>query len=86
MSKPTVRKHIENMIKWYWNNRKLGFRTRDIQSLSERGIELYGRRLGSPSTYERTFRQLRQDGMLTVQRRTTRLGENQASWIIKEIK
>jgi len=34
---PTVRKHIETMIKWYWNNRKLGFRTRDIQGLSRRG-------------------------------------------------
>ena len=45
MLKPTVRKHIEAMIKWYWNNRKLGFRTRDIQGLSERGVGLYGRRL-----------------------------------------
>ena len=52
---PTVRQHIETMIKWYWNNRKLGFRTRDIQGLSRRGEKLYGRRLGSPSTYERVL-------------------------------
>ena len=41
--KLTVKHHISNMIRWYWDNRKLGFRTRDIQDLSERGIKLYGR-------------------------------------------
>ena len=56
----TVRKHIEVMIKWYWNNKRLGFRTRDIQSLSKRGIRLYGRRLGSPSTYDRIFRDMKE--------------------------
>ena len=80
MSKPTVKKHIENMIKWYWNNRKLGFRTRDIQSLSERGIELYGRRLGSPSTYDRVFRDMKEKGIINVKEKTTR---TDSVWLLR---
>ena len=82
----TIKNHITNYLKHLENSGISIFKTSDIQDLSIRGKKVFGRRLGSPSTYERTFRQLRQDGMLTVQRRTTRLGENQASWIIKEIK
>ena len=80
MSKPTVRKHIENMIKWDRNNRKLGFRTRDIQSLSERGIELYGRRLGSPSTYDRVFREMKEKGIINVKEKTTR---TDSVWLLR---
>ena len=69
---PTVREHIEIMIKWYWNNRKLGFRTRDIQGLSRRGEKLYGRRLGSPSTYERVFRDMKEKEIITVEEKSTK--------------
>ena len=71
MQKPTVRGHIESMIKWYWNNRKVSFRTRDIQSLSERGDKLFGRRLGSPSTYDRVFRDMKEKGLIKVKEKTT---------------
>ena len=77
---PTVRKHIEAMIKWYWNNRKLGFRTRDIQSLSKRGVELYGRRLGSPSTYDRVFRDMKEKGIINVKEKTTR---KDSIWLLR---
>ena len=76
----TVKHHISNMIKWYWDNRKLGFRTRDIQDLSERGIKLYGRRLGSPSTYERTFREMKEQGLITVIKKNTR---KDSIWLLR---
>ena len=80
MLKPTVRKHIEAMIKWYWINRKLGFRTRDIQGLSERGVGLYGRRLGSPSTYDRVFRDMKEKGVIDVKEQTTR---TDSVWLLR---
>ena len=76
----TVRKHIEVMIKWYWNNKKLGFRTRDIQSLSKRGVRLYGRRLGSPSTYDRTFRDMKEKGEINVKEKSTR---TDSVWLLR---
>ena len=77
---PTVRKHIEDMIKWYWNNKKLGFRTRDIQSLSKRGVGLYGRRLGSPSTYDRIFRDMKEKGEINVKEKSTR---TDSVWLLR---
>ena len=77
---PTVRQHIETMIKWYWNNRKLGFRTRDIQGLSRRGEKLYGRRLGSPSTYERVFRDMKEKEIITVEEKSTK---KDSVWLLR---
>jgi len=77
---PTVREHIETMIKWYWNNRKLGFRTRDIQGLSRRGEKLYGRRLGSPSTYERIFRDMKEKNIINVKEKSTK---KDSVWLLR---
>tara|TARA_R100000306_G_C4321580_1_gene115405 strand:+ start:289 stop:540 length:252 start_codon:yes stop_codon:yes gene_type:complete len=77
---PTVRQHIETMIKWYWNNRKLGFRTRDIQGLSRRGEKLYGRRLGSPSTYERVFRDMKEKDIINVKEKSTK---KDSVWLLR---
>ena len=77
---PTVRQHIEIMIKWYWNNRKLGVRTRDIQGLSRRGKKLYGRRLGSPSTYERVFRDMKEKEIITVEEKSTK---KDSVWLLR---
>ena len=77
---PTVRQHIETMIKWYWNNRKLGFRTRDIQGLSRRGEKLYGRRLGSPSTYERVFRDMKEKKIINVKEKSTK---KDSVWLLR---
>tara|TARA_R100001244_G_scaffold6696_1_gene8780 strand:- start:2294 stop:2545 length:252 start_codon:yes stop_codon:yes gene_type:complete len=77
---PTVREHIETMIKWYWNNRKLGFRTRDIQGLSRRGEKLYGRRLGSPSTYERVFRDMKEKNIINVKEKSTK---KDSVWLLR---
>ena len=77
---PTVRKHIGIMIKWYWNTKRLGFRTRDIQSLSKRGIGLYGRGLGSPSTYDRIFRDMKEKGEINVKEKSTR---TDSVWLLR---
>ena len=77
---PTVRKHIGIMIKWYWDTKRLGFRTRDIQSLSERGVGLYGRRLGSPSTYDRIFRDMKEKGEINVKEKSTR---TDSVWLLR---
>tara|TARA_R100000501_G_C2572035_1_gene78557 strand:+ start:262 stop:516 length:255 start_codon:yes stop_codon:yes gene_type:complete len=71
MKRPTVRRHIESMIKWYWDNRKVNFRTRHIQGLSERGVQLFGRRLGSPSTYDRVFREMKAANLINVKEKKT---------------
>tara|TARA_R110002012_G_scaffold285092_1_gene476064 strand:- start:220 stop:480 length:261 start_codon:yes stop_codon:yes gene_type:complete len=61
------------------------FRTSDIQGLSFQGVNKYGRILGSPSTYERVFRQIRQDGLIKVSQSSKLPNQRQASWIIKEV-
>ena len=61
-----VKEHIMSFIK---NRAIIGdrtFYTHEIQTLSEQGLMRFQRRLGSPSTYERIFRLLREDGYLDV--------------------
>ena len=84
--KHTIKKHILG----YLTNIKesIGeptFRTSDIQGLSFQGVSKYGRMLGSPSTYERVFRQIRQDGLVKVSQSSKLTDQRQASWVIKEI-
>ena len=63
-----VKEHIMSFIK---NRVIIGdrtFYTHEIQTLSEKGLIRFNRRLGSPSTYERTFRLLREGGYLDVRK------------------
>lgn len=66
--KLSVKEHISRFLKWCWNNNSNSFRTRDIQSLSSRGEERFGYRLGSTETYTRCFRQMRIDNLIQVER------------------
>lgn len=77
---PTVKSHISAMIRWYWNNRKLGFRTRDIQALSDRGVKLYGKRLGSPTTYDRVFREMKEKKDINVEEQKTK---TDSLWLLR---
>ena len=82
-----IKQHIINYLTYIFNNGIEIFKTSDIQNLSERSAKFAKRgRLGSPSTYERTFRQLRQDGKITVQKQRLKKGGRQSSWKIKEIR
>ena len=79
-----VKEHIMNFIK---SRAILGdrtFYTHEIQTLSEQGLMRFQRRLGSPSTYERTFRLLREDGKLLVYK-VENLKSREAKWEIRGI-
>ena len=82
----TVREHITDKLV---NLSKAGlttFKTSDIHALSSRSRRAFGKILGSPTTYERTFRQMRTDGVIEVSKREKRKGEKQQTWLLKEIK
>ena len=77
-----VKEHIMGFIK---NSLILGnrrFYTHDIQRLSDQGLMTFGRRLGSYGTYNRMFRQLRQDGYLEV-RKVENPKSREARWEIR---
>ena len=79
-----VKEHIMSFIK---NRVIIGdrtFYTHEIQTLSEQGLMRFQRRLGSPSTYERTFRLLREDGKLLVYK-IENLKSREAKWEIRGI-
>jgi len=86
----TIKIHILNYLTFLSQAGIEKFKTSDIQNLSERSVRFAKgsgrRRLGSPSTYERTFRQLRQDGKIIVERKRGIKNEAEATWIIKEVK
>lgn len=63
-----VKEHIMSFIKNRYAVGNRTFYTHEIQTLSEQGLMRFQRRLGSPSTYERTFRLLRENGYLDVRK------------------
>ena len=77
-----VKEHIMGFIK---NSLIIGnkyFYTHDIQRLSDQGLMTFGRRLGSYGTYNRIFRQLRQDGYLDF-RKVENPKSREARWEIR---
>ena len=82
----TIRKHILGYLTRIKDS--IGqptFRTSDIQGLSFKGEDKYGRILGSPSTYEREFRRMRQEEIINVTQGTKLPNQKQSTWIIKEM-
>ena len=63
-----VKEHIMSFIKNRFLFGDRTFYTQEIQTISEKGLMRFQRRLGSPSTYERTFRLLREGGYLDVRK------------------
>ena len=83
----TIRKHILQYLKQV--NESIGqnsFRTSDIQQLSFNGESKYGRILGSPSTYEREWRKIKEEGIVDVTQGTKLPHQRQATWILKGMK
>ena len=76
----TVKQHLINFLDWYLTNKKL-FKTHHIQNLSERGESKYGKRLGSPETYTRLFRDLRQEGLYEVDK--LKGNSSERSWMVR---
>ncbi len=84
----TVRTHIMNYMRYLMQNNIATFKTSDIQNLSERSVKFVpGKdgRMGSPGTYERTFRELRKSGMITVKKHKESKKQRQASWYLENI-
>ena len=83
--KMTVKEHLINFLDWHLVNKRI-FRTHKIQNLSERGLSKYGRRLGSPETYTRQFRTLKEEG--TYRGMKVNSKGNEQAWIVtaKELK
>ena len=84
--KHTIRKHILSYLRQI--KETIGqppFRTSDIQGLSFHGENKFGRRLGSESTYEREFRRLRYENIISVKEAQKLPKQRQASWILTDI-
>ena len=83
----TVRTHIMNYMKHLMHENIATFKTSDIQNLSERSKKFKpNSRLGSPGTYERTFRELRKSGLISViQYKYRTSGQRQWSWYLQNI-
>ena len=84
----TVRTHIMNYMRYLMQNNIATFKTSDIQNLSERSVKFVpgkDSRMGSPGTYERTFRELRKSGMITVKKHKEFKKQRQASWYLESI-
>ena len=79
----TVREHLTNFLDWHYTNKKQ-FKTHEIQDLSARGKERFGRRIGSTETYTRCFRQLREDGKYTVDKLKSP-NSNEAMWEVTSV-
>ena len=76
----TIQTHIYNYLGHIYTSGIPSFNTSDIQDLSQRGIEVFGKRLGSPSTYERTFRNMREIGLVQVKRVRNKPSPNKREW------
>ena len=82
----TVKQHIINYMKHLMNSNKATFETSDIQNLSERSTKFVpSGRLGSPGTYERMFRTLRESGMIQVKKYKRFKKQKQSSWYLENI-
>ena len=79
-----VKDHIMSFIKNRFLIGDKTFYTHEIQTLSEQGLMRFQRRLGSPGTYERTFRLLREDGKLLVYK-VENLKSRESRWEIRGI-
>ena len=80
----TVKKHILNYIQWILQNNVTFIDTSQIHTLSGRSKERFGRILGSPSTYERCFRQMRHDKVIDASEIKMQ-HKRESSWIIKGV-
>lgn len=77
----TVKGHLKSFLDYQFENR-LKFKTHQIQELSNRGISVFGKRLGSTETYTRCFRKLREEGSYVVNKLKAP-NSQEAMWEVK---
>ena len=76
----TVREHLILFLDYHLAN-KLRFKTHDLQELSLRGKEKFGKRLGSTETYTRQFRYIKEE-LYTIERLKSP-NSNEAMWEVR---
>ena len=76
----TVKEHLILFLDYHYTN-KLRFKTHEIQELSSRGKEKFGKRLGSTETYTRQFRYIKED-LYTINKLKSP-NSNEAMWEIR---
>ena len=76
-----VRHHLMSFLNYQFKH-KLKFKTHDIQDLSLRGKEVFGKRLGSTETYTRCFRKLKRNGTYNVDKLKSP-NSNEATWFVR---
>ena len=77
----TVKQHLEQFLMYHMVN-KLKFKTHQIQDLSSRSKIKWGGRLGSPETYTRVFRQIREDKVYNVMKLKSK-SSNESTWFVR---
>ena len=75
----TVKQHLINFLNYHLIH-KMKFKTHDLQDLSIRGLQRFGKRLGSPETYTRQFRDLKKD-MFIIDKIKSK--GNEATWLVR---
>ena len=75
----TVRQHLIKFLDYHLTH-KLIFKTHDLQDLSSRGLLKFGKRLGSPETYTRQFRDLKKE-IFTIDKLKSK--GNEAAWLVR---
>ena len=73
----TVKQHLINFLNYHLTH-KMKFKTHDLQDLSLRGLKRFGKRLGSPESYTRQFRDLKKE-MFIIDKIKSK--GNEATWI-----
>ena len=79
----TVRQHLEYFLWWHQSNKKK-FKTHDIQNLSNRSVIKFGKRLGSPDTYTRAFRKMREEKVYNIMKLRSK-NSNESTWFVRSI-
>ena len=78
----TVKEHLIKFLDWKFDN-GIMFKTHDIQDLSERGLKKFGKRLGSPETYTRQFRELRQNNVYKIDKINTPNSNEKSRFVVE---
>ena len=77
----TVRQHLEYFLWWHQSTKKK-FKTHDIQNLSNRSVAKFGKRLGSPGTYTRVFRKMKEEKVYSIMKLKSK-SSNESTWFVR---
>ena len=79
----TVKEHLILFLDYHLTN-NLRFKTHEIQELSLRGEQKFGKRLGSPDTYTRAFRKMTEEKVYNIMKLSSK-NSNESTWFVRSI-